>query len=144
MNIRSFSLALIAISILGLTALTGCAAKTPEETVVGFITEIQDGHYSRAAKYMSKRLQGEIGDATSKLDEFGAPPNPDEEFEITADIFDSDISNSTAKVWFKDMPFMKWVLVKESGLWKIDNVDIDTHEMLKYVGGDLLDGIEIP
>ena len=128
MKIKFAAVAIVLLSLLALTCITGCSGKTPEQTVARFSNDVQDGHIGDIARSMTINYRDKMTAEFIQFDEW-IPLPEDEDVKFTADQFESQVSTSTAKVWHPDMAYVKWILIKENGHWKIDNMDVDTAAM---------------
>lgn len=117
---------------------SGCGASlTPEETVAKFYMTIGSDKPSDAAKYCSERFQNSTYGkmCLSGLDAARAQmgndmfPSSDKikskkDLKEVAMMLSARIDGNTAKVTFKDVPFMTHVMVREKGKWKLDNLEV--------------------
>jgi hypothetical protein len=137
--------AIIAVAML-MAMIAGCAARTPEQTITGFFQAIDDGNYNKAASYCTTRLREETGDTDAAYQEMSESPDPELGDNPWLDEEDlvSEIEGDTARVWHKDFDVFKWILKKEGGQWKIDDVDFDMSGMLEGLQDMMPEGAEMP
>ncbi len=131
---------------------TGCSSRTPEQTVAGFFQAIEDENYNKAKTYISNSMSEEAGDEDD-FREMSETPNPEmgeNPWGNEANLV-SEITGDTAKVWHKDFDGFRWILIKEGGQWKIDDVDLDLSGMMDALedlgmpeGMELPEGMTIP
>lgn len=117
------------ILIIFMPALAGCASKSPEDVVAEFRLAIGKGDTSKAQRYCTQNFNDVY---LSSIDAALAMIPQDfitnDDYKPTAselrEQLESSISGNTAYVWLEGMDFMKYVLIKEAGRWKIDRIDI--------------------
>jgi len=124
--------------------LSGCAKRTPEQTVSGFFKAIEDGNYNKARSYVTNRMQEEAGDTNEGFEDMSEPPPGMPENPWTEENLLSETTGETAKVWHKDFEGMKWVLKQEGGQWKIDDMEFDMSGMLEGMDMEMPDDFEMP
>ncbi len=148
------TLGLIVLAAIALGFIPGCGGGgTPEQTVAGFYEAIYDGNASKARSYCTSSF-GE--DEVSNPEDFQQQP-PGEmgdmgdmgENIFTEENLTGEISGDTARVWLKDSDILVFVLVKQGGRWKIDDMDVnipDFTEMMEGMpeGFEMPEGIEMP
>ncbi len=145
---KSILPALIAIivAVLLIPLISGCGSRTPEQTVSGFFKAIEDGNYNKAKTFITTRMRNEAGDSDEAFDEMAESPGMEmgDNPWADADNLLSEITGDTANVWHKDFSMMKWVLKKEGGKWKIDDVDFDFADMMEGLGDLMPEDFEMP
>jgi hypothetical protein len=126
---------LLALALAFAATMAGCYS-SPENVVINFYDHVMKGDWDGAKRYMSKRLQTQTSSIQSAVN-MSNPNNPmaggqpdtgrsgkNQHFYKKEDL-GSEISSKEAKVWLKQSEWMKLVLIKESGAWKIDSFDLD-------------------
>ena len=141
------SLAVILVVVLTMPLIAGCASRTPEQTVAGAMTAMTEGDFNKAMTYYTQRHQ----DEDSWNEAFASNPMAEsgmlEGITFEAEGFESEISGDTARVWHNAMEMMVYVLKKEGGQWKIDDIEVDFGAMMEGLdmsGMELPEGFEIP
>lgn len=117
------------ILIINMSALAGCASKTPEGVVAEFLLAIGDGNSDKAKRYCTQNFNNlylSSLDAAMAMLPQGFNMNEDDKLTASelSEQLESSISGDTANVWFEGIAFMQYVLINEGGGWKIDRIDI--------------------
>jgi hypothetical protein len=117
---------------------------SPDQVLVEFSKALVNQDMKKAESFCTKKFKSSPDFAQAKLAMSSMPKPPespkmskDEKKEandfvntMMAGAFESSIEGKTAKVWMKDMKFMTYLLVKESGRWKLDGYEMDQTEMM--------------
>lgn len=130
-----FGLALIALA-------AGCAGggaaypKSPEAVVVAMMKASSEGNMKDVQNYCCKDIR-DGANAFSKYQSMmgQSSPQADQDFDESEVMsrLQSTIDGKNADVFFKDIPFMKFLMVKEGGKWKFSGIDFDQSEMMKSI-----------
>ena len=118
-----------------------CGGGSPEKVVARFAIAIMDKDMDKAKRCCTERfanvsLAGKDTELSMTPDYKVSNDEKPKVSDLMAEL-ESSIDGDTAKVWSSDAEFVKYVLVKEKGVWKIDGVDIDYSamtEMMKDMG----------
>ncbi len=153
------SMALISVLLIAFgISCAGPYPSRPEKVVEGFWDAIAAKDYKRAESYCSKNYLTSDDYKQAKKQMANAPdpgdiPEGAEDFaknmlkKMTENLQGS-VEGDTAKVWPEKMSYMKYVLKKEGGKWKINNVEMDEAELMKSMGGmmegmgDMMEGMD--
>ncbi len=128
-----FTLALI-------TLVAGCAAsgaaypKSPEAVVVAMMKASAEGNMKDVQNYFCKDMSDGVGAFNKYQSMMGQDsPKADQDFDESEMLgkLESTINGKNADVFFKDVPFMKFLMVNEGGKWKFSGIDFDQSEMMK-------------
>jgi len=143
---NAITIVTIIITLLLMPLIAGCASRTPEQTVSGFFTAIGDENYNKAKTFVSTRMKNEDGASDADYEAMGESTGMDGEEIPYTDIENlvSEMDGENAIVWHKDFEAMKWVLVKEGGQWKIDDVDLDFGDMFEGLEDMMPEDFEMP
>jgi hypothetical protein len=105
-------------------ALTGCGL-SPEKVVIKFADHLMQRDLDGAKRYATKDFAGTLSSMESIYAAMGSNPYEGRTSPVTEEDLESEIQSDTAYVWMKEVAFMRYVLKKERGFWKIDGFDID-------------------
>jgi hypothetical protein len=143
-NFSVLKLISILLATLFILGLSGCG-KSPQGVVIQFLKDINAGNTEAAKKACSKNFMAKFGGRFDKMTEYrdmikSMPNAPKDPFaDLTEDKLQCNISGSTARVTFTDMPLLTIVLTKEQMFWKIDDFDMDFAKM-----GEMMKGMNLP
>jgi hypothetical protein len=140
---------LIALTILiGFTA-SGCSTGPPNKVVAKFSLAIMDRDATKAKRYCTDGFNNLYMAGVDQM--MGYMPDTYTVADIDrptvaemANELEYTIDGNTAKVWYNEVPWVKYVLVKEGGSWKIDNLDLDMAGMIQEMGDMGFDTSQIP
>lgn len=142
-------LSMALISILLIAFNVGCAGPypaKPEQVVKGFYDAIAAKDYKRAESYCSSKYLSSSEYKQSKQqmanmpDPKDIPEGAEDMFKKMTENLTGSVEGDTAKVWSENMSYMKYVLKKEGGKWKISDVEMDQSELMKGMDG-MMDGM---
>ncbi|MCD6216471.1 hypothetical protein J7L05_01280 [bacterium] len=134
------TLATIVFSLALITLVAGCAAsgaaypKSPEAVVVAMMKASAEGNMKDVQNYCCKDMRDGMGAFNKYQSMMGQEsPQADQDFDESEALgrLQSTISGKNADVFFKEMPYMKFLMVNESGKWKFSGIDFDQEEMMK-------------
>jgi hypothetical protein len=114
----------------------GCGS-SPDAVVLDFVQKIKADDTEGAKKLTTDSMSKKLTTAKAFFDLIGFQPSDIGLDSYTKDNLASDISGDTARVYRKDKSFLVFVLVKQSGAWKIDR--FDTNIKLPDLGGTIRD-----
>jgi hypothetical protein len=101
---------------------TGCGT-SPEQVVANFIERVKADDTEGAKKLATMEFGKKLTTAKAFFDLIGFNPADVGTDSFKVDNLSSEINGDTAKVTRKDKGFFSFVLKKESGQWKIDNIE---------------------
>ncbi len=132
------TLGLIVLAALALGFIPGCGGGgTPEQVVAGFYKAILAGNESKAKSYCTSSYgEEEIPIFVGIWQPFtgDTEENPYAKENLTC-----EVSGDTARVWCNESPDVVFVLVKQDGRWKIDNIDVEMPDF-----SEMPEGMEMP
>lgn len=111
--------------------LPACGGGPPDAVVARFMKAMTEGNYDRARSCCTESFGNEYVPTLEQMASFMPEEAMDkigENVQSTREIRETleySIQGNTARVWATDVPFMKYVLVKQGVAWKIDSIDFD-------------------
>jgi len=122
------------LSLLCTALLPGCAGPSPDKVVAKFFNKVAEGDFTGARKFCTDKFNGTYLAGAEMLGQMaGNIPDVDKKKTSVSEITEMlavSIEGDTAKVWFKDFAFTKYVLVKQGSSWKIDDMEMDMGSMM--------------
>lgn len=116
---------------------------TPDQVLVEFSKALVNQDMKKAESFCTTKFKSspDFAQAKQAMSSMPKPPTGDMSKDqkketdemmnsMMAGAFESSIEGKTAKVWMKDMKFMTYLLVKESGRWKLDGYEMNQSEMM--------------
>jgi len=131
----SYKIALLILLFSCALMLSGCG-KSPKAVVIQFARDIYSGNTVGAKKACSENFLKKFGSNLDQSSQFvqqmkNLPgQNGDIMKSLTEDKLECEISGGTARVWDKNYPAVKYILTKEKGLWKVDDLDFDFNQIM--------------
>jgi hypothetical protein len=144
-----FQLMLLAVLIVLAGAIaTGCSTGPPDKVVAKFTMAIADRDLDKARSLCTDRFANVYLTSMDAIHEQippgTMPGSGDLKLEdVRAGLMTSE-EGDTAKVWMPEADFMKYVLVKEGSMWKIDAIEFDWEAMMDQMGNMGFDMSNLP
>lgn len=125
---------LLAALLVTLGAVTvGCSTGPPDKVVAKFTMAIADRDLDKAKTFCTDRFANAYLTSIEAINQAmppGTMPGRNLELEDVRAGLQMTEEGDTARVWMTDVEFIKYVLVKEGGSWKIDSLDMDMEAMM--------------
>lgn len=131
---RIFQSMLLAVLVILLgTIAIGCSSGPPDKVVAKFTMAIADRDLDKAKTFCTERFANVYLTSMEAINQAmppGTMPGRNLEIEDVRSGMQVSEDGDTAKVWMTDVEFIKYVLIKEGGSWKIDSLDMDMEAMM--------------